>query len=645
MTEQLRAAQIAELARNWHAWAPDPDAFPDCDYPEIDCLRHRLPRRILAAAERRAAALGVGADQVLIATGFLSEESYLVELADWLGLRFAAIERFPRAACALSDAELVDAARTAQLRLDLDGGCALVVVPRGMAARALIRWVRRSPEHAHRIFITSSRRLRRFVERHGHGALGRRAASTLRAGSPRMSAGRGDARMRVAWSLATAMVAASAITAPATTWSCAGVALATVFLAWTVLRVVAATTVPRRHVRHEADDHRLPLYSVLVPLNREAAVVDKLLADLRALDYPPEKLDIKFILELDDAETHAALARQGLEPQFEIMFAPAVGPRTKPKALNAALPFVRGAFTAVFDAEDRPGPDQLRRALDVFLTSGAATACVQARLTIDNTDDGWLTRMFTAEYAALFDVVLPGLAERRLPLPLGGSSNHFETTTLRAVGAWDAYNVTEDADLGMRLARLGYRTAVIPATTAEEAPAETRRWIRQRTRWFKGWMQTWSVHMRTPIRLWRDLGWRGFVSFQLLIGGTVLASLAFPLVVLDAGYRVATGSLIPPLDNAAGNALLWLCVAGFAAGYLTSSVLGLVGLARRGLIRQSPVLLLVLAHWALLSVAAWRALLHLFVDPWGWEKTEHGRARSSRLDAGERAKPIRTQSP
>ena len=216
------------------------------------------------------------------------------------------------------------------------------------------------------------------------------------------------------------------------------------------------------------------------------------------MNYPLEKLDIKLVLEPNDHETQQALARLQLGPPFEIVIAPNYGPRTKPKALNAALPFVRGKFVAVFDAEDRPERDQLRMALEAFTEADESLACVQARLTIDNTADSWLTRIFTAEYAGLFDVFLPGLASWRLPLPLGGSSNHFRTDVLRRIGAWDPYNVTEDADLGMRLARFGYRTEVINSTTYEEAPGRVGPWLRQRTRWFKGWMQTWLVHMRSP---------------------------------------------------------------------------------------------------------------------------------------------------
>jgi cellulose synthase/poly-beta-1,6-N-acetylglucosamine synthase-like glycosyltransferase len=220
---------------------------------------------------------------------------------------------------------------------------------------------------------------------------------------------------------------------------------------------------------------------------------------LRRLEYPIEKLDIKLVVEADDRQTHEAIARLRLGASFEVVIAPRSGPRTKPKALNAALPFARGSFIAIYDAEDRPEPGQLRGALEAFAAGDERLACVQARLTIDNTADSWLARLFTAEYAGLFDVFLPGLAAWRLPLPLGGSSNHFRASVLRAVGAWDPFNVTEDADLGIRLARFGYRTTVIRSTTYEEAPARFRPWIRQRTRWFKGWIRpvNWSFLPRT----------------------------------------------------------------------------------------------------------------------------------------------------
>jgi glycosyltransferase XagB len=332
---------------------------------------------------------------------------------------------------------------------------------------------------------------------------------------------------------------------------------------------------------------------------------------------------VKLVLEQDDHATRAAVSQLRLGAPFQVIVAPDIGPRTKPKALNIALAFARGEFTAVYDAEDRPEPDQLRRAVAAF-NADPRLACVQARLTIDNTEDGWLARLFTAEYAGLFDVLLPAIAARGLPLPLGGSSNHFRTADLRAVGGWDAHNVTEDADLGMRLARFGYRTGVIDSTTYEEAPARLVPWLKQRTRWFKGWMQTWLVHMREPRRLYRELGFAGFAAFQLLVGGNVLAALVHPLFAA----LVAVSLIADGLHGLRALGTLYGTI--FVAGYAASAAIGAVGLHRRGLLSSAPWLALMPLHWLLLSAAAWRGLHQLVSDPQRWEKTEHGHARTSR---------------
>jgi cellulose synthase/poly-beta-1,6-N-acetylglucosamine synthase-like glycosyltransferase len=309
---------------------------------------------------------------------------------------------------------------------------------------------------------------------------------------------------------------------------------------------------------------------------------------------------------------------------------PAQGPRTKPKALNVALPFARGTFTVIYDAEDRPEPNQLRSALQAFRAGGSDLGCVQARLCIDNSIDSWLARLFTAEYAGQFDVFLPGLAALRLPIPLGGSSNHFHTATLREVGGWDPYNVTEDADLGMRMARFGWRSSVINSTTYEEAPAQFGPWLRQRTRWFKGWMQTWLVHMRQPVRLLRDLGPMGFVTFQLIVGGNALAALVHPLFMGALIYSVVSGATMWRGDSAAVAILAAVYGTIVVVGYLTSAFLGWLGLMRRGLLPMAWVLVLTPLHWLLLSLAAWRALYQLVFAPYAWEKTEHGLAKNSR---------------
>jgi cellulose synthase/poly-beta-1,6-N-acetylglucosamine synthase-like glycosyltransferase len=255
---------------------------------------------------------------------------------------------------------------------------------------------------------------------------------------------------------------------------------------------------------------------------------------------------------------------------------------------------------------------------------------VQARLAIDNTDDGILARLFTAEYAAQFEVFLDGLSAFGLPLPLGGSSNHFTTAALRELGGWDAWNVTEDADLGIRLARFGYRTTTIASTTHEEAPARLKPWLRQRTRWFKGWMQTWCVHMRDPLALWRELGPRGFFGFQLVVGGNVLAALIHPVCMATLLAAAIAGNSLSAAGEPFALTLALLYGVSLMTGYVSSAVLGVIGLSRQGLVRCAPVLLLTPLHWLLLSLAAWRALHQFVIAPYAWEKTEHGLARHSR---------------
>jgi cellulose synthase/poly-beta-1,6-N-acetylglucosamine synthase-like glycosyltransferase len=252
---------------------------------------------------------------------------------------------------------------------------------------------------------------------------------------------------------------------------------------------------------------------------------------------------------------------------------------------------------------------------------------VQARLAIDNARDGVLTRLFAGEYAGQFDVLLPMLVAHRLPLPLGGTSNHFRLGVLRRIGGWDAFNVTEDADLGIRLARFGWRTGLIASTTWEEAPSRLPAWLRQRTRWFKGWMQTYLVHMRQPRRLLAELGWAGVVSFQLMIGGTVLSALVHPLFAALFVVQLAGGP--GAADSGLGLVLAGLTTATVVAGYLGSATLALAGLARRRLIGIGWVFAFPPLYWLLLSAAAWRALWQLMRNPFGWEKTEHGFAKTS----------------
>jgi len=231
---------------------------------------------------------------------------------------------------------------------------------------------------------------------------------------------------------------------------------------------------------------------------------------LRNIDYPLSKLDIKLILEDDDEETIAAAKNLNLESMFEIIRVPVSLPKTKPKACNYALNFARGELVTIYDAEDKPERDQLKKAVIAFRKAPKNTAVIQARLNYFNANENWLTRMFTLEYSLWFDFYLPALEALKIPIPLGGTSNHFKLRILKDVNAWDPYNVTEDADLGVRLTQLNYRVGVVNSTTYEEATNRFGNWIRQRSRWIKGYMQTYLVHMRHPVRLYRSLGHVGF---------------------------------------------------------------------------------------------------------------------------------------
>jgi glycosyltransferase XagB len=234
----------------------------------------------------------------------------------------------------------------------------------------------------------------------------------------------------------------------------------------------------------------------------------------------------------------------------------------------------------VFDAEDVPAPSQLRQALAVFRAGGPNVACVQARLNIDNANDSWLTRQFTLEYSALFDGLLPALTRMGLPVPLGGTSNHFPRAVLEQLGGWDPYNVTEDADVGLRIARAGLDVAMVRSTTWEEAPVAFRAWLYQRTRWMKGWMQTWLVHMRQPGRFARELGWKRFLGGQALMGGMVLSALIHPLFYMLLIIEYACGDLLAAPADGWGWALWSLAAFNMIAGYGSAMLLAALAVVR-----------------------------------------------------------------
>ena len=371
-------------------------------------------------------------------------------------------------------------------------------------------------------------------------------------------------------------------------------------------------------------DIELPTYTVLVPMYKEPEVLPFITRALRNLDYPLSKLDIKLVLEEGDHETIDKAKALGLEGMFEIIRVPPSHPKTKPKACNYALAFARGELLTIYDAEDQPEPDQLKKAVVAFRKAPPRTAVIQARLNFFNAEQNWLTRMFTLEYSLWFDFYLPALEALNIPIPLGGTSNHFDMHVLRSVQAWDPYNVTEDADLGIRFTQRRYKVGVVNSTTFEEANSRLGNWIRQRSRWIKGYMQTYLVHMRRPLRLYRKLGFVGFWGFQLFIGGAVLSYLLAPVLYAMFIFWVFTKSFVlnavfPPL-------VLYFSMFNLTIGNGLLIYLSMISVFKRRHYRLIPYALTAPVYWLLQSVAAYKGLWQLIHDPFYWEKTTHGLA-------------------
>lgn len=372
----------------------------------------------------------------------------------------------------------------------------------------------------------------------------------------------------------------------------------------------------------ELEDAELPFYTVLVPVYREANVVADLVENLGKLDYPQEKLEILLLMEEDDPETIEA-ARAANAPPSMVFLTIADGlPKTKPKACNVGLFFARGEFVVIYDAEDRPDPDQLKKAVIAFRQGGEDLVCVQAALNYWNATENALTRMFTLEYSFWFDYMLPGLDALKLPIPLGGTSNHFDTDQLRKLGGWDPYNVTEDADLGIRASAMGMNVGVINSTTFEEANRSTPNWIRQRSRWIKGYLQTMLVHSRSPVALTRETGAVQALAFLLLIGGTPATFLLSPPLMLVFFFSL----LVSAATTAAffPTWVLWVSAFNLLLGNSAMIYVSMMGAFKR---ERFELVIWALAnpfYWLLHAVASYKALWQLITRPHYWEKTHHG---------------------
>ncbi len=362
----------------------------------------------------------------------------------------------------------------------------------------------------------------------------------------------------------------------------------------------------------------LPIYTLLVPMFKEHAhTVAQLVTAIRKLDYPKSKLDVKLIVENGDEETIAHIKALAPENYFEIVRVPFSYPQTKPKACNYALLFAKGRYVTIYDAEDIPAPDQLKRVVECFSAAPPEVVCVQCKLNYYNRRENLLTRLFALEYSAWFDFMIPGLQAFDLPMPLGGTSNHFPTHILRELFAWDPYNVTEDADLGIRLAQKGYRTQVLDSLTLEEAPVTLGNWLRQRSRWIKGYIQTYIVHMRDTSRLFRKLGVKRFFGFQLFVGAPSLVYTTLPIMILISLVALVHAPFLP-------EGIVQLAVINFFFSVLLHIGFAVAVMAKHSWWKMAPYCLAFPFYWLLHSIASFKSVAQLITRPHFWEKTEHG---------------------
>lgn len=386
---------------------------------------------------------------------------------------------------------------------------------------------------------------------------------------------------------------------------------------------VIDTKISKQKYKLDVEDSQLPIYSILVPLFKEKkATISSLINALSNLDYPKEKLDIKLICEEVDSETINVIKSLKPASNFQIIKVPDIYPRTKPKACNYALNFCKGEFVTIYDAEDRPEAPQLKKVLAVFYhhqNSGYSNlACVQARLNFYNRNENILTKLFAIEYSSLFDYILRGLRKLQIPIPLGGTSNHFRMNVLKSLFAWDPYNVTEDADVGIRLALAGMKTELVDSITLEEAPITLKPWINQRSRWIKGYFQTFFVHIKQTAKLYKNCGTAGCFGFVMFVGVPgFIYIVTLPVLILTILDYLFSANQMPDL-------LIQFCFINLVLTLFTNLFISFYILISRGWFKMIFAAFIFPAYWILHCIASYQSLYQLIKKPHHWNKTEHG---------------------
>lgn len=392
---------------------------------------------------------------------------------------------------------------------------------------------------------------------------------------------------------------------------------------------LAVTTNPSIHIYkkqlQKIREEDLPVYTILCPLYKESRVIRQFVSSIKQLDYPSDKLQVLILLEEDDKESIETASMLSLPPNFEVKIIPDSRPKTKPKALNYGLQYAKGDYLVIYDAEDIPEPSQLKKAWAAFQQASSNVACIQAKLQYYNPEHNMLTRLFAIEYLLLFDLILPGLQATHAPIPLGGTSNHFRTAVLRKLRGWDAFNVTEDADLGMRLYRYGYQTEIIDSVTLEEANSSVPNWIKQRTRWIKGYIQTYFVHLRSGNGIAYDVTNPHTLTFHLFMGWKTLFLFINPflwlITLIYFVFRAQAGGIIesffPPIVLYIGSIVL-------ITGNFLYLYMYLIALGKRSKWDLVVYVALMPFYWVLMSYAGVHAFIEFIVKPHHWNKTVHG---------------------
>ncbi len=403
-------------------------------------------------------------------------------------------------------------------------------------------------------------------------------------------------------------------------------------------------------------DYKLPIVTILLPLYKEKRTLQYLLESILQSNYPKSKLDIRFLIEHDDTETLRSILslsdnwnrieeiefnKYGIPKKIKVLDKASIeidyifkGVRTKPNALNVGLKNAKGDMLIIYDAEDRPNPNEMRK-MAKYMMENPEIACVQARLSYYNADQSLLTKLFTIEYIQHFLVMLPEYFSMKHIIPLGGTSNFFRVEVLRDLNGWDPMNVTEDADLGIRLARRGYLTVPMNVITWEEAPPGIYYWIRQRVRWNKGYLYTLVRLFRHPLQLMRDVGFKSTISIVHLLSYPIISIITlvgwvfFSLYWLDWFGIVAVQPLADWIHEAFESSppLFYMSLLTLAFGVFYNTFVGLEGLFRQqdgyalGKVKYiffTPLYLL------LHGISAVIATVELVLKPNVWHKTPHG---------------------